>query len=339
MLTRRVKAQVTIAGKDVTNDIKNFLTSVTYTDVLEGEADTAQINLHDIPRVFIADWFPKRGDTAEITLIRENWNEESGTENLYLGSFEIDEITNAYSGSGNTASIKLNSIANKSDLRSIDKSRSWEKVKLSKIAADIAAEAGLKLFYDTKEDPEIPRAEQKEKTNLQFLNKLCKDKGLAVKISDNKLIIFDEEKYEQQDPVKTLTYGDGKIKSFSARATISKIYKSCHVKYQHGKQAEKFEHTFTDESKEEGMTLEISQKVENSADAEKLAKKKLREKNKDEIKVSLSIVGNFAYLAGNCIELKDHGFYDGKYLITKATHSIGKDYSVSLEVRKCLNGY
>ena len=51
-------------------------------------------------------------------------------------------------------------------MRSTDKNRAWENVKLSKIAKDIADGANLTLFYDTQEDPEIKRAEQKEKSNL-----------------------------------------------------------------------------------------------------------------------------------------------------------------------------
>lgn len=339
MLTRRVSAKITIAGKDVTKDVSPYLSSLSYSDVLEGESDTAQINLHDEKRLFVADWFPKRGDTAEITLSRENWGSDTSVTELPLGSFEIDEITISSGDGGNKAAIKLNSIPNKSELRSVDKSKSWEKVKLSKIAKDIADAAKMELFFDTKEDPEISRAEQKEKSNLAFLHGLCRDNGLALKVSDNKLIIFDEEKFEQQEPVKNLKYGGGIIKSFSGRATISKIYKSCHVKYQHGKKAEKIETTYTDESKEDGMILEINKKVESQAEAEKLARKELRKKNKDEIKVTLTVVGDFIYLAGNCISLEGYGFFDGKYLIEKSTFNIGSGFSCNLDLRKCLNGY
>lgn len=331
MDARRTLASVIIAGKDVTKDIEQYLLSVSYTDVLEGESNTAQINLHDRERLFIADWFPKRGDSAKIIL-------QKSDESVDFGLFEIDEIDNKVSSSGNTASIKLNSIANKSELRSIDKSRSWEKVKLSKIAKDLTEEAGMELFFDA-EDVEISRAEQKETSNLKFLHKLCKDNGLCLRVSNNQVIIFDAERYEAKDAIKTLTYGDGEILSFSGKATISKIYKSAHVKYQHGKQAEKIDVTFDDPAKSEGMTLEINKRVESPAEAEKLAKKELRKKNQDEIKVQLQVVGEFFYLAGQNIELEDFGFYSGKYCIEKATHSVGKGYTCSLELRRCLKGY
>lgn len=336
-MTRRTEVEIFIEGKNVTADLKKFIQSVTYTDVLEGEADTAQITLNDTERLFIGDWFPTRGDSVNLTFIKNHWTDNP--EKLNLNDFEIDEITNNSSSSGNIAQIKLNSIANKTELRSTDKNRAWENVKLSKIAKDIADSANLELFYDTQEDPEIKRAEQKEKSNLSFLYELCKNRGIAVKIADNKLILFDVEKYEQSDAVKTFSYGDGQIISFSGTATISKIYKAAHVKYQHGKKAEKQDYTFTDETKSEGLTIEINKRVDNPAEAEKLAKKELRNKNKDEIKVRLTVIGDFALLAGNCIELKDYGFYSGKYLIDKATHNLSDGYTVNLELHKCLKGY
>lgn len=338
MQTRRVTTQVIIEGKDITSDIEEYLTGMSYTDVLEGESNTAQITLHDRERLFIADWFPKRGDSASITMSKHTWSEESGEDFIDLGIFEIDEIDNKVSSNGNTVSIKLNSIANKSELRSIDKSRSWEKVKLSKIAKDLTEEAKLELFFDA-DDVEIDRAEQKETSNLKFLHKLCKDNGLCLRVSNGKVIIFDAERYEAKDAIAELSYGDEKVISFSGKATISKIYKSARVKYQHGKQAEKFDYTFTDEDKDDGMTLEISKKVNSQAEAEKLAKKELRKKNQDEIKVTLQVIGDFIYLAGQNLELKDFGFYSGKYCIEKATHSVGKGYTCSLELRRCLKGY
>lgn len=333
MNTRRANAEIIIAGKNVTEYITPFLKSVSYTDVLDGEADTAQINLSDEKRLFINDWFPTRGDTCDIKFIYRGGDYFNV---MNLSEFEIDEITNSINSSGNSASIKLNSIANKSELRAVNKSRSWENVKLSKIAQDIADDAELKLVYDTDEDPTIERAEQKEKSNLAFLYGLCKKNYLALKVSEGKLIVFEISKLEKLPAVKTLIYGESDIISFSGQATISKIYKSCHVKYQNGKRAEKQDYTYTDESKESGMVLEVNEKVSSQAEAEKLSKKRLREKNREEWKVNLKVLGSFEYLAGNNIELKNFGKYDAKYIIDKATHKIGGGYTVDLELRKCL---
>ena len=136
-----------------------------------------------------------------------------------------------------------------------------------------------------------------------------------------------------------MEYGNSDIKRFSATATLTEIYKSCEVNYKDGKADEKYSARFEDATKETGKTLKINQRVDNQASAEKLAKKKLREKNKDEIKISVITIGSFEYLSGSVVELKGHGFYDGRYLIERARHKVGSAYEVSLELRKCLSGY
>lgn len=336
MNTRRTKINVSINGKNITDDVSPFLTSFNFTDNLSGKSDLAELTFEDSQRFWIAEWFPNRGDTCDISIVKENWHD--GDETLNLNHFEIDEVSNSFPP--NKCRLKLNSVPNNSKLRSIDQSKSWEKVSLKKIANEIASDAGMELFFDANEDPKIERAEQKEQSKLQFLEKLCSDNGLALKVQGKKLIIFDEEKYEQQEPVIVLSYGDEIIKSFSGTATISKIYSACHVKYQQGKKKELIEHTYKDSSKSDGMTLEINKKVESVAEAEKLAKKELRKKNKEEIKISVEVIGRFIFLAGNVIELDESfGFYAGRYLIETARHKVGSGYSCSLELRKCLKGY
>lgn len=330
MNTFRSKVEIVINGADVTQDVGKYVTGFNYTDNLSDASDTAELELEDRARLWIADWFPSRGDTVTVKIVTQNPDAE-----LDLKYFEIDEISVEYPP--NAVKIKLNSVANNSNLRSVEKSKSWEKVNLSKIAGEIAQESKLELFYDTIEDPVIERAEQKEQSKLNFLQKLCSDAGLALKVNEKQIIIFDYEKYEAQEPVKVLKYGD--MKRFSATATISKIYSACHVKYQHGKKAELIEHTYKDATKSSGMTLEINKKVETQAEAEKLAKKELRKKNQEEIKVSAEVIGAAEYMAGNVLELQEHGFFDGRYIIERASHRVGGGYSVSLELRKCLTGY
>ena len=74
--------------------------------------------------------------------------------------------------------------------------------------------------------------------------------------------------------------------------------------------------------------------------AERLAKKKLREKNSDEFTGSFSVLGNIGLLAAVNVMLSGYGRFDGKYIITRATHSAGSGgYNTDIEVRRCLDGY
>lgn len=101
---------------------------------------------------------------------------------------------------------------------------------------------------------------------------------------------FDEEKYEQAEakitilkpnttyePKENMTYI--KCLDYDFKSKIRDIYASCHVKYQQSKTNQTIETTFAVPNKK-GKTLEVKEQVENLAEAERLAKKRLREKTK-----------------------------------------------------------
>ena len=337
MITRHVSVNIKIANKDVTRDLSPYLRGVQFEDNLSGEADTLQIELTDKARLFIGAWMPTRGDTLEVEFTRNNFNGDGQSERFTTGIFEVDDVDNLFPPS--ICRIKAVSISQNSYLRQHNYSKSWENVKLSAIAAEIAQAAGLNLVYQAADDPQIQRAEQGEQSTLAFLEKICADNGLALKVSDNQLIIFDETDLENRAAVQVFDRDSSTILHFDGKATLNEIYGSCEVNYRNAKQAEQYTAKFDAPDKTSDKVLRINQRVDSQAAAEKLAKKKLREKNKDEIKISLDVVGSFALVAGNCVELKNCGFFDGKYIIEKANHTIGDGYTVRLELRKCLNGY
>lgn len=337
MNARRIGVKIFADGEDVTANLSQFLKSITYVDNAGGSADTAEIELEDRSRRFIGDWLPRRGLTVSITLTRDNWRGDGLIDTLPLGNFELDEMTLNYPPS--TARIKLNSISQNSGLRQKNESKAWEDVTLRQIANDVASKAGVKLVYEAPENPTIKRAEQSEISALAFLEKLCNDNGLALKVSDGTLIIFDETELEAQEPVARFVRDASIITKFSATATLQEIYKSCEVTYRHGQKSETIKGSFDDSGKSEGKVLKINQRVETQAEAEKLAKKSLRDKNKKEVQIRLSTVGDFRLLSGNVVELAEHGMFSGRYLIEKSTHKVGNGYTCDLELRKCLNGY
>ena len=338
MLTRHVGVDIWADGENVTENLSPYLKSITYTDNAGGSSDTAEIELRDDERLFIGEFLPKRGLNVSITLYRENWTGDNQIDSLPLNNFELDEVTLSYPPS--IARIKLNSIAQSSGLRQRDESQSWEDCKLSQIARDVADKAKVGLVYEATDDPTIKRAERSEVSALKFLEKLCTDSGLALKVTSGKLIIFDETKLESQEPVARLIRDASTITRFSATATLQEIYKRAEVKYSHGQKSELISGSFDAPDKSEGKTLKINQRVESRSEAERLAKKSLRDKNKREVQVRLTTVGDFRLLSGCVVELVDHGMFSGRYLIEKSTHRINSSgYTVDLELRKCLNGY
>lgn len=343
---RRCLVIVTYNGKDISADLQQYLKSVSYTDNMSGEADDLQLTLEDRQGLWQASWMPEKGATLDVSVKVI----DAGTEQVVrFGLFEIDEITS--SGMPSEVCIKAVSVPDNNNLRGVERTRSWEKAELKSIANDIAGGAGLELLYDAKDyNPTIDRAEQSEQSDLSFLYKLCADHGLALKICNNQLVIFDEVDYEAADAVaqllkpgniaadgaKTIKY----LKRYSLSSKVRDVYKACHVKYQEGKDKQKIEATFTAPDKTDGKTLEVNEQVSSIADAERLAKKRLREKNSTEISGSFDIIGCPELAAAAVIQLSGFGVFDGKYILTQVRHEIGSGgYTTGVDMRRCLNGY
>ena len=349
MEARRISVIIKYNNKDISVDISKYLKIISYTDNLSGEADDLQITLEDKAGLWQSTWMPEKGALLDVILQQKYWQTLSAlSQSLRLGLFEIDEITS--SGYPSEVQIKAVSVPDNNTLRGTERSRSWEKAKLQVIANDIASAAGMSLFWDTEENPVLDRAEQTEQSDLSFLYAICKDKGLALKISDKKIIIFDEAKYEaekakitivkpgtvykKESGMKYLFVGTG----YSLRTKIRDIYAACRVSYQQGSSKSNIEATYTAAGKK-GKTLQVNEQVESVAEALNLAKKRLREKNKDEVTGSLNMLGNFVLLSGVTVNLLGFGAFDDKYLITRASHDIGSGYTTNIDVRRCLNGY
>lgn len=324
-----VKPTIKIASVDVTRDLFPYLLSISYTDNLSGEADTLDVELMDREKLFIGDWMPTLSDTLSISLTKDSGAGQ--LETLDLGTFEIDEVE--ASAPPSTFKIKAVSVSQNSALRQRDESRAWENVKLSEIAQDIAAAAGVELFYKADDDPVISRAEQQEQSRLAFLEKLCKDNFLALKVSDGQLIIFDEAELDKQEPALTL-YRHQDVINFRARYSIQEIYGRADVVYRHGTKDELLQGSF--ECGASGKVLKVNKKVDDKAEAERLARNSLREKNKEQVKIFLTTVGNFSLVAGNVVKLSGFGKFDWNYLIEKATHSLSDGYQTQVELRRCL---
>ena len=325
--------ELSMNGRVVSSELSKYLKGLTYREALDGEADTLEVTLQDVDGLFRSAWFPSRGMTIEATI----YDDYSA---LPLGSFEIDEIENSFPPS--ECKIKGNSIPSSSGVKSVEKSRSWEQVPLSAIALDIAVGGGLKLYYETTEDPLIERAEQTEESDLAFLHRLCKDKGLALKMNDRQLIIFDIEKFEGTAAIGAVIKGGKALKRFSVRTTLNEVYSKCEVKYKNGRKGELIEGSYSSGGilstvfGSGGRTLKVNKKVTTKAEADRLAKKSLKAANREETKVQLTVIGDMRMRSGATLLLEGFEVFDGKYLIQKATHTVGgSGYETAVEMTRC----
>lgn len=336
--SRRTYLDVTYSKTKVSAELEGHLKDWTYTDNLSGQIDDLQINLEDVEHKWLSDWFPTKGSLLEGIIYKKYWKDQ--TIKTKIGKFEVDEID--ASGDPSDVTIKALSVPESSSIRGEEKSKAWEKTTLKVVAGDIAKQNKLKLFYQSSENPKKDRYEQEVETDLAFLYRLCNDEGLCLKLSNHSIVILDEADYEKKPTVATINRqskidDEIQVENWQARTTLSGTYKAARVMYHDSSKKKTIKASFTPpKAPKVGRTLVIKEQIKSVAEGQKLAKKKLREANKDATTVSLTVTSEKHLDAGMTVDLKMFGKFDGKYIITQVAHS---QNTVSLQLRRCLEGY
>lgn len=276
---------------------------------------------------------------VQVQLAQLDWNGSGRSGVLNCGTFEIDSAKLA--GPPMKTTLSGTSIPYTSTLRMQKKCRSWENTSLQAIAAQIAAEVGLSLMYECAENPKYSKKEQVQQSDIRFLQTLCHAEGKALKITALSVVIFDKQDYDGKPPIKTITYGSSDILSFNLSTNMKDTaYTSCHVSYSDSEKKETIEYTFTpDSSAGTGQVLEINEKVADTAEAMRIAKKRLREKNEGEITASFSMVGDVQLVAGVVVQLRGFQSFDRKYRVKSAKHKLLGGYTTDIELVQILEGY
>lgn len=371
MATRLAQTYLTLLfgknEKDVTTSLAPDLLSFSYTDNETNEADEISITLKDEKGKWAGTWRPDGGEVVKAHIsIGNTVGKKSG--HLYCGKFYVDSIS--MKGAPRTFELKAISIPLNKPIRRRLKTRAWEKKTLKEIAAKIAKEAELDLLYDADEPISYDRQDQDRQSDLTFLSKLCEEAGLSLKVTDEKLVIFDQYAYENKKSVKTFTLGVSDILSWSFESQKSDTYKSCTVSYRDPKQKKKSEaasystklsedwaeiqnkkkgknsavmtYTYVDPMEEDSdQEYALKRRATSLAEAKRLAKAKLRKLNSRKVTGSLDIVGDPSMVAGVVITLK--GFaptLDGRFLVEQATHTVdGGGYKTALQLRRINANY
>jgi phage protein D len=226
---RNARPVILIGGTDYYANLAPFLLSFTYSDNI-GKIDDLQLELADPDRRFISESFPLKGNAElDVRIICNNWFAPlSPPITLDCGLFWIDQVD--FKGPPHTVSVKANSIPAKSTIKTSNKVRAWEGNSLKDVATQIATENGMSVFWDTRENPKYKRVDQNDKTDLEFLQTLCDDAGLVMKVKRKQIIIFSEKEYEERDAVFQLSFGTNIVSwAFSTKTADTK--KESEVKF------------------------------------------------------------------------------------------------------------
>lgn len=335
MLTRRTSIKVVYEDKDITRDIEKDVMGFSYTDNASGTADDISITLRDNNKKWINEWKPTKGDRIEISIETLNWRHEGDNQRLNCGKFMVDDVD--YSGRPRSLTIGAISTPANSDFMQVPKNRTWSHSSLKEIATSLTKNYHIGLFYDTNANPIIQFIEQSDQSDSSFLLDLCKKNGLAIKIYNEKLVIFSEQEYESKKSVDILDEKD--MLSWSAKNSWADTgYKSCEVAYTDPVTNNNYKYIFTDAKSQSNKVYKVNETVSSYAEAQVLAKSILRERNKTEHTFSFSVPGNVKLVASSCVDIVGFGLFDGKYYIDKVTHNIN-GFTSNVDTHRVLEGY
>lgn len=263
---RRTRLVLTYNDKDITADISNYIESFSFTErARNGESDDLNITVENTTGIWSNGWFPERGATLTAQIITENWNQPNDYEMLDCGSFEIDDLTDA--GPVSTFSIGALSVGITSSIRGESRSRAWENFKLSGLVNEIAERHGFDVFFDSDYDPVIDRSDQKNESDLEFLIKIAEYIGVNVRLSHNKIIVYQERLYDAQEVSLTLSKNEDGFINHSFRASSADIYAACQVQFLDSKSGKLVTYQYTPDGRSGVMGKDDSSSNSSSGES------------------------------------------------------------------------
>ena len=283
--------------------------------------------------------YKNKGLRIQVVFVRENWNSDGRDKVLDTGECALDDIS--CDGPPNVLTLKATSLPSDTATAQTQKSQAWEAYYLSRIAQEIAGRAGMECMYESDTDPYYDRVEQVKQSDIAFLSTLCHSTGISLKVTANTLVLFDQAKYEAAEPVITISPGCGYTKYKVKTGQCDTQYGACKIAYTDPVSKATYIGTYKDpEAESDAQVLTLNMRVSSNAEAEALAKKMLRLKNKFERKCDFTFPGNPDLVAGVTAKLKGWGMFDGKYIIAKAVHSLDSSgYTTKITLRRVLEGY
>lgn len=340
---RRIKLNIEYEGKNITQEISKNLISCSQSDSLNA-LDSLDLTIENRDLLWLDSWLPNKGDSIKTFLELENW-ENIGKVQHNMGIFYVDSLE--LSGTPDTINIKAISYDINSDIVDKKENKVWENVDFKTILKEISKNRGIDLICDIDFNRKYKRLEQKLESDFNFIKKLCEEAGINFKLFNNKIIVFEEEKYEKKDAKITLTRKDLKNYRFSTDDNDS--YSGCVISYYDYKTKKKIEKKISIKERKkykkknkrilfinEDKHLNVKNQKELNLHLREIAKKALQNKNKKEVKASISFLGKEKLLSvGDTINIEDFGFFDGKYMIDNLNINL-ISYEISAELHKIM---
>ncbi|MBQ7566275.1 MAG: SH3 domain-containing protein [Oscillospiraceae bacterium] len=280
--------------------------------------------------------------TIEALITSVNRSSDGKDAVLDCGMFELDSVK--ADGPPATITIKATSLPYSATIRQTKKTKAWEAFNLSKIANEMATANGMTLMFSCAADPYYARVEQSTESDIEFLRRLCHNAGISLKATNKILVLFDQAAYEKKTAVRKIFKGDGSYTKYAFQiGKADAQYQSCRVRYTppNGKLIEGI--AYIEDYKADNTSnqqLEVTAKVADIGEAQKLAAMRLRLHNKYSQTAEFSFPFDPTLVAGATVEVSGWGAFDGKYIGKTVVHSVGSSGATTkFSGRKVLEGH
>ena len=318
--------------KKVSRQLKPYLEEFTYTDTASGGSDEIEVSLNNTDMRFLNKWKPLKGAKMTAMISMNNWQKVNVAKSFSCGKFILDDLS--AEGPESTFVIKGVSAPIKEGFRATERTKKYKKGSVKSIAKKIAKKYKVSLWYEAS-NITIKQLEQSKKTDSAFLLDLCEEYGLGIKIYNDKIIIFDEEKYEKKKSIATIKRKNDIVVDWSWNTTMQKTYTGAKVTYTGPNDNKKHKAQVG----KKGRMLNLNITAFSKKDAKLKAKAKLREENKKKTTMSLTVIPDARFIASGTLLLSGFGKASGKYYIDEAEHNVSGDggYTMTLELHKVKN--
>ena len=332
MEPRQASISAEYNGANATVQLADYLAKFAYTDVASGTSDSISLTLNDRDGKWRGAWFPEKGDRLRPAILTRNWNREGDASNFSCGAFCVDSF--GFHG-GRPVQLSLEGVALPADkgFKTTERTETYEKTNLQEIGEKIAERAGISLYYEASA-VSIAKVEQSKQDDCAFYNELVTKYGLALKIYNDRLVVFSEATYEAKAVKAVLTEEDFDP-GWDWDTALTGTYTG--VKYE-----------YTNPEKDQTLTVEVgggdriytcNEAADNATEATLIALAAVNNANKGTTTMKVTLARAVpGLIASDCIELKGGllGRIAGKYYIEKIRHELdaGGGYTMSLELRK-----
>ena len=273
---RNIRVIVIFNKVDISEEVAHSISSLNYTDNSKNAIDDLEIELENLDYRWLKEWYPDENAQLLVGIHEELENE---TNFLDLGTFYVDEPT----FEDHKLTLKCLALPLDQNIRDQKNSVAWESITLKELVTRIANkhEMNTEIYA---ENVFFERLDQNQETDLAFINRVIKEIGLNMKVSDDKIIIFDDEEMEKNDTIEVFNIKDYRIRSFSLKKKNKEIYDKVEVSYYDPDKKKVVKEIITKEELDKRNQVTTEEKESKNKDNKKNNKKSQKKTNKKSVK-------------------------------------------------------